>query len=94
MLIGHYINAAGHSVVYVDPLADDRLDTVASVNEAAVILMAHNTMITYGYTGEIYVDTKYFKFAPRSIIVDPWRQHPDIEGMTVIHYGNTRERKH
>jgi UDPglucose 6-dehydrogenase len=94
MLIGHYINAAGYSVVYVDPLADDQLDTVASVDQAAVILMAHNTMITYGYTGEVYVDTKYFEFAPGSIIVDPWRQHPDIEGMTVIHYGNTRERKH
>ena len=94
MLIGHYINAAGHSVVYVDPIADDQLDTVASVDEAAVILMAHNTTITYGYTGEVYVDTKYFEFAPGSIIVDPWRQHPNIEGMTVVHYGNTRERKH
>ena len=94
MLIGHYINAAGHSIVYVDPIADDQLDTVASVDEAAVILMAHNTTITYGYTGEVYVDTKYFEFAPGSIIVDPWRQHPDIEGMTVVHYGNTRERKH
>ena len=30
------------------------------------------------------------KFAPDSIVVDPWRKTPDIEGVQVIHYGNTR----
>ena len=25
-----------------------------------------------------------------SIIVDPWRKTPDINGVTVIHYGNSR----
>ena len=30
-------------------------------------------------------------FAPESIIVDPWRKTPDIDGVTVIHYGNTRK---
>ena len=29
-------------------------------------------------------------FAPNSIVVDPWRKTPDIEGVQVIHYGNTR----
>ena len=29
-------------------------------------------------------------FAKESIIVDPWRKTPDITGVTVIHYGNTR----
>jgi len=29
-------------------------------------------------------------FAPDSIIVDPWRKTPDINGVTVIHYGNSR----
>ena len=29
-------------------------------------------------------------FAPDSIVVDPWRKTPDIEGVKVIHYGNTR----
>jgi UDPglucose 6-dehydrogenase len=29
-------------------------------------------------------------FAPDSIVVDPWRKTPDIEGVQVIHYGNTR----
>ena len=30
------------------------------------------------------------KFARGSIVVDPWRKTPDIDGVTVIHYGNTR----
>ena len=29
-------------------------------------------------------------FAKESIVVDPWRKTPDIDGVTVIHYGNTR----
>lgn len=28
-----------------------------------------------------------------SVVVDPWRKVPDIEGCKVIHYGNTRDRK-
>ena len=31
------------------------------------------------------------KFAQGSIIVDPWRKTPKIDGVEVIHYGNTRE---
>ena len=30
------------------------------------------------------------KFAQGSIVVDPWRKIPPIEGVEVIHYGNTR----
>ena len=29
-------------------------------------------------------------FAKNSIVVDPWRKTPNIDGVTVIHYGNTR----
>jgi UDPglucose 6-dehydrogenase len=32
-------------------------------------------------------------FAINSTVVDPWRKTPDIEGVTVIHYGNTRGAK-
>jgi hypothetical protein len=32
-------------------------------------------------------------FAPNSIVVDPWRKTPDIDGVSVIHYGNTRGAK-
>jgi UDPglucose 6-dehydrogenase len=89
-LIGHYLKGMGVDVQYVDPLADDRTDCVDSVDEPAVILMAHNRQITYGYTGAAAQDQDYFKFRPGSIIVDPFRQSADRAGIKVIHYGNTR----
>lgn len=30
------------------------------------------------------------RFAKHSIVVDPWRKVPDIPGVEVVHYGNTR----
>ena len=90
-LIGHYVNQAGLPVIYVDPLADDPADVQSSVDTAAVVLMAHNRHITYGYTGDVRDDTFYYDMQPGSIIVDPWRRLPlDMPGLTVIHYGNTR----
>jgi UDPglucose 6-dehydrogenase len=89
-LIGHYLKTMGVKVQYVDPMADDRTDCVDSVDEPAVILMAHNRQVTYGYTGAAAEDQDYFDFAPGSIIVDPFRQTADRVGMKVIHYGNTR----
>ena len=89
-LIGHYIKSAGHTVVYVDPIADDRTDCVDAVNEPSIILMAHNRRVTYGYTGQNQNDYDYFPFIKGSIIVDPWRVTENREGMTVYHYGNTR----
>ena len=32
-------------------------------------------------------------FAKGSIVVDPWRKTPDLDGVQVIHYGNTRGAK-
>jgi UDPglucose 6-dehydrogenase len=90
-LIGHYVNQSGLPVVYVDPLADDTTDVKAGVDTAAIVLMAHNRHITYGYTGDVRDDTFYYDVKPGSIIVDPWRRLPlDMPGLTVIHYGNTR----
>lgn len=90
-LIGHYVNAYGHHAWYIDPLADDRNDVVDLWDKPAVILLAHNREVTYGYTGTTQDDLHYFKFVSGSVIVDPWRKHhttqPDIK---VIHYGNTR----
>ena len=30
------------------------------------------------------------KFAPGSTVIDPWRKIPAIDGVQVVHYGNTR----
>jgi UDPglucose 6-dehydrogenase len=89
-LVGHYIKEAGLPVVYIDPLADDRTDVVDDIEYPAVILMAHNRNITYGYTGEAADDRDYFKICPGSLIVDPWRGENKREGVIAIHYGNTR----
>jgi UDPglucose 6-dehydrogenase len=89
-LIGHYIEEAGHSVYYVDPLADDRSGVVSAVATPAVFLWAHNRKITYEYTGQ-QADTQAYCVIPNgSIIVDPWRKLVSTPDVKVIHYGNTR----
>jgi UDPglucose 6-dehydrogenase len=89
-LVGHYLKGMGVDVKYADPLADDQTDCVDSVDVPAVILMAHNRQVTYGYTGVQAKDLDYFEFPLGSIIVDPFRQAADRAGIKVIHYGNTR----
>jgi hypothetical protein len=77
-------------VAYVDPLADNQDEVVASVDTPAVYLWAHNRKITYEYTGE-QKDTKaYCDIRPGSIIVDPWRKLTSTADVQVVHYGNTR----
>jgi UDPglucose 6-dehydrogenase len=90
-LIGHYVKQAGHRVYYADPLADDATDVVADFDRAAVVLLAHNRHVTYGYTGNDQRDPFYFDILPGSIVVDPWRMlDKNNSNWTVIHYGNTR----
>jgi hypothetical protein len=71
-------------------LADDPTNVVSDV-DSAVVLMAHNRHVTYGYTGQDSQDVFYYNIKPGSVIVDPWRALPkNIKDVTVIHYGNTR----
>ena len=85
-LIGYYITEVGHDVLYVDPLTNDELESMQ-----AVVLLAHNRKITYGYTGNEEKDQFYFDIKPGSVLVDPWRKM-DLDNTTyrVVHYGNTR----
>jgi UDPglucose 6-dehydrogenase len=90
-LVGFYVEQAGHRVTYVDPLADDATNVVASVDSPAVFLWAHNRRITYEYTGEQEATKPYCEIKSGSVIVDPWRQLPlDMPNINVVHYGNTR----
>jgi UDPglucose 6-dehydrogenase len=90
-LIGHYVHQFGHNIHYVDPLADDRKDVVDSWDKPAVVLLAHNREVTYGYTGNQQSDAHYFDFVAGSVVVDPWRRtSADRSDIKVIHYGNTR----
>jgi UDPglucose 6-dehydrogenase len=89
-LIGHYVHQFGHNVHYVDPLADDNTDVVETWDKPAVVLLAHNKEVTYGYTGEDRKNVYYYDIKSGSVVVDPWRKTQPIEGIKVIHYGNTR----
>jgi UDPglucose 6-dehydrogenase len=90
-LVGFYVEQAGHRVTYLDPLADDPTNVVATVDHPAVFLWAHNRKITYEYTGDQLDTQPYCKIQSGSVIVDPWRKLPKtLEGITVVHYGNTR----
>jgi len=87
-LVGYFVEKAGLNVHYADPLTGDYWEG------PAVILMAHNPMVTYQGTGvEIKEDKFYFKIDKGSIILDPWRSIKNIDGSKVIHYGNTRKAK-
>ena len=89
-LVGHYVKQMGFGVRYLDPLADDPAEVISELAGPAVILWAHNRKITYNYIDK-QTDTMPYCAIPRdSIIVDPWRKLPAIEGLTVIPYGNTR----
>ena len=89
-LVGHYVKQLGFNCRYVDPLADDKTDVMSEIHTPSVVLWAHNRKITYEYTGG-QVDTQPYCEIPKgSIIVDPWRKLTDSDGITVIHYGNTR----
>ena len=90
-LVGFYVKEAGMPVVYVDPLADDQSEVVAAIDGPAVFLWAHNRKITYEYTGDQKDTQPYCTIAAGSIIVDPWRKLSSSDGVTVIHYGNTRD---
>lgn len=84
-LVGYFVEEAGIKVNYADPLTGDFW------SGQAVILMAHNPAITYSGTGvEIKPDQFYFYIEPGSIILDPWRTLKDIDGVKIVHYGNTR----
>ena len=84
-LVGHFVEQEGMEVAYADPLTGDIWEG------CAVILMAHNPVVTYTGTGVDVTSTEfYFNIKLGSVILDPWRTIGGIEGCTVVHYGNTR----
>ena len=87
LLIGSYLDELNSDYIYVDPLTHDHLHDP----HPAVILLAHNRHVTYGYTGSAGEQDLYFIPSGGSIIVDPWRAYStEYANIQVIHYGNTR----
>ena len=84
LLIGSYITG---DYSYSDPKTGDVIENGTS----AIILLAHNRDITYGYTGVQPTQPLYFTPGAGSVIVDPWRSFTTTDdSIKVIHYGNTR----
>lgn len=87
LLIGSYLDEFNVDYSYCDPLTGDTV----SHNTAAVVLLAHNRQITYGYTGELPEQQLYYPIPNGSIVVDPWRTFStENDSIQVIHYGNSR----
>jgi UDPglucose 6-dehydrogenase len=88
LLIGSYLAAESADFFYVDPLTHDHLHDPVP----AIILLAHNRQVTYGYTGLADEQSLYFTPSGGSTIVDPWRTFStENRNIQVIHYGNTRK---
>jgi len=62
----------------------DQLDTVPGWYGDHKVTDCDDALVSTGNGTEL-------KFAPGSIVVDPWRKTPEIMGVKVIHYGNTRK---
>ena len=87
LLIGSYLNELGAEHDYCDPLCG----RLVQDGYKAIVLLAHNRQITYGYTGELPEQQLYYKLGGGSVVVDPWRKFTtDNKTIKVIHYGNTR----
>lgn len=85
ILIGHYLEKQNANFKYADPLTGDTVDD----NTSAIVLLAHNSNVTYGYTGIEESQKLYFNPGSQSVIVDPWRTF-NSDKFIVVHYGNTR----
>ena len=87
LLIGSYLTEMGAKYTYSDPLTGD----IVADGTTAIVLLAHNRTITYGYTGEMPEQQLYYRLGLSSVVVDPWRTFKtDTKSIKVLHYGNTR----
>ena len=87
LLVGSYLKEMGITPIYIDPLTDP--DAVPS-SVRGCVLLAHNQVVTYGYSGVTDAQPLYCHIDPGSVIIDPWRRYPRKDNIKVIHYGNTR----
>jgi len=87
LLLGHYLDEIQAKFYYVDPLTGD---SPPFTGLPVIAFLAHNSSITYGYTGKQIEQELYIDLEPGSVVVDPWRQYKTDKDYEVIHYGNTR----
>jgi UDPglucose 6-dehydrogenase len=90
ILTGEYVKLNGGTVHYIDnDNCDDNRDNYTFDDSLPfTYLMAHSDAVTYD---DENISNLVLAPAEGSVIVDPWRKHPDVPGVTVVHYGNTRK---
>jgi UDPglucose 6-dehydrogenase len=77
MLVGHYVTENNGNLSYYDPNTND----TTFVNADVYLI---------GYWEDWVNDIKW---PDGCTVIDPWRMLNSIDGVTVIHYGNTRKIK-
>ena len=91
ILVGHYVKEFGVNVYYDDDYTGDK--PPADLGPAAYLL-GHDPETTFLGCLDPDPDKQGPSVFPEgSIIIDPWRKCPPINGCQVIHYGNTRLNK-
>ena len=88
ILTGEYVKEHAGKVYYIDHdnCDDDRDSASFDESKPMTYLMAHSEAITYDNDNANTVISP----VAGSVIVDPWRKHPPVNGVKVVHYGNTR----
>ena len=81
ILIGHYCNAFGKDVKYIDPLVGEK-----EISSPHIILLAHSSSTTYGKNDVLYCD-----IPDGSVILDIWRNFSTDKNVKVFYYGNTKK---
>lgn len=105
MLVGYYVEKLGFKLSYLDKQTGDmQVDNqekstflmahspeITYGSQLAEVRKFHiNRNISEADKAITVTDNLSVIFPSGSIIVDPWRKMPNIEGVTVIHYGNTK----
>jgi UDPglucose 6-dehydrogenase len=85
LLVGYFCEQEGIKPIYIDPKTGDN----HKPNTPCVLLMAHNSAVTYKYMKNITSTKLYCDIPNGSIVVDPWRNYVN-DNCNVIYYGNTR----
>jgi len=90
LLVEHFVKAHGKTAYFLDKYTED-FPPAEVTGQPCLYLLMHDAEITYCDSPLKSVVTKQ-EVSPvkGSVIFDMWRKQPQIDGVKVIHYGNTR----
>lgn len=90
LLVEHYLKQAGVPTYYIDKYTGDELSAEIA-DKPCLYLLMQNAQVTYCDSPlKDTITSQEFSPARGSVILDIWRTQPEIDGCTVVHYGNTR----